>query len=71
MRVHDFPVFVFCSHAVLRGPICLKNIKYLDLCMCSPTAKVRIEEEGIWEIPAAEVRPSALKVAALSQGDGS
>ena len=71
MFVHVFPVFVFCSHAVLRGPVCLKNVKDLDLCVFFPTTKVRIEEEEIWEIPVAEVRLSALKVAALSQGDGS
>ena len=64
-------VFLFCSHAVLRGPVCLKNIKDLDLCVFSPTIKVNIEEEGIWEIPVTEVRPFALKVAALSRGDGS
>ena len=62
MCVHDFPVFVFCSHTVLRGPIWLKNIKDLDLCVFSPTTKVRIE--------VVEVRPSALKVAALSLEDG-
>ena len=69
MRVHDFPVFVFCSHAVLRGPVCLKKIKDFELCVLAPATKDRIEEEGIWEIPVAEVRPSALKVAVLSRGD--
>ena len=71
MCVHVFLVFVFCSHAVLRGPVCLKNIKDLELCVLFPRTKVRIEEEAIWEIPMAEVRPSALKVGAPSRRDGS
>ena len=68
MRVHDCNVLLFCSHAVLRGPVFLKNIKDLGLCVLSLQQK---SEVGIWEIPVAEVWPYALKVAALSQGDGS
>ena len=52
MCVHVCNALLFCSHAVLRIPVCLKNINDLDLCVFSPTTKVRIEEEeGSWEFP--------------------
>ena len=50
MRVHVCNVLLFCSHAALR--IQFEENKYLDLCVLSPTTKVRIEEEeGSWEFP--------------------
>ena len=45
--------------------------KLVFLCVFPFKKKVRIEEEGIWGIPEAEVLPSALKIAALCRGDGS